>query len=135
MRAAVFNGPGKPISIERVADPRPAGNELVVQIARCGICGSDVSMTSAGRFAYASGRRLGHEYAGEVVAIGPGSLRSFVTRDARLVAHKPDFLSMEEAVMLPAAFMTANCGRGAARSPYSSPWTARRSANRHYPWP
>src|SRR5579862_444175 len=70
MRAAVFNGPGRPISIERVADPRPAGNELLVEIARCGICGSDVSMTSEGPFAYAAGRRLGHEYAGEVVAIG-----------------------------------------------------------------
>jgi acyl transferase domain-containing protein/thioesterase domain-containing protein/NADPH-dependent curcumin reductase CurA/NAD(P)-dependent dehydrogenase (short-subunit alcohol dehydrogenase family)/acyl carrier protein len=42
----------------------------------------------------------------EVVAIGPDSFRSHVTRDARLVAPKPAFLSLEEAATLPAAFMT-----------------------------
>jgi acyl transferase domain-containing protein/NADPH:quinone reductase-like Zn-dependent oxidoreductase/thioesterase domain-containing protein/NAD(P)-dependent dehydrogenase (short-subunit alcohol dehydrogenase family)/acyl carrier protein len=43
----------------------------------------------------------------EVVAIGPDSFASYVVRDARLVARKPDLLSMEEAATLPAAFMTA----------------------------
>jgi acyl transferase domain-containing protein/NADPH:quinone reductase-like Zn-dependent oxidoreductase/thioesterase domain-containing protein/NADP-dependent 3-hydroxy acid dehydrogenase YdfG/acyl carrier protein len=43
----------------------------------------------------------------EVVAIGPDSFRSYVVRDARFVARKPDFLSLEDAVTLPAAFMTA----------------------------
>ena len=42
----------------------------------------------------------------EVVAIGPDSFRSYVIRQARHVARKPAFLSMEEAVTLPAAFMT-----------------------------
>ena len=43
----------------------------------------------------------------EVVAIGPESFRSYVIREAHLVAHKPKFLSMPEATTLPAAFMTA----------------------------
>ena len=43
----------------------------------------------------------------EVVAIGPESFRSYVVRDAHFVDHKPEFLSMPEAVTLPAAFMTA----------------------------
>jgi acyl transferase domain-containing protein/NADPH:quinone reductase-like Zn-dependent oxidoreductase len=42
----------------------------------------------------------------EVVAIGPGSFRTFLVRQARHVARKPAFLSMEDAVTLPAAFMT-----------------------------
>jgi D-arabinose 1-dehydrogenase-like Zn-dependent alcohol dehydrogenase len=37
MRVAVFNGPDEPITIERVATPRPGRNELLVQIARCGV--------------------------------------------------------------------------------------------------
>ena len=41
------------------------------------------------------------------MAIGPESFRSYVIRDAGLVTHKPGFLTMEEAVTLPAAFMTA----------------------------
>jgi acyl transferase domain-containing protein/NADPH:quinone reductase-like Zn-dependent oxidoreductase/thioesterase domain-containing protein len=55
--------------------------------------------------------RVGPEVAGfrpgdEVVSIGPGSFRSYVIRDVRQVSRKPDFLSIEEAVTLPAAFMT-----------------------------
>jgi threonine dehydrogenase-like Zn-dependent dehydrogenase len=70
MRVAVFNGPDKPITIEHVADPEPGPNDLVMQICRCGLCGSDISMTSEGYATYPAGMRLGHEYAGEVVAIG-----------------------------------------------------------------
>ncbi len=43
----------------------------------------------------------------EVVAIGPDSHATRVIRDARLVAAKPEGLSFEEAVTLPAAYMTA----------------------------
>ncbi|TAL00082.1 MAG: alcohol dehydrogenase [Rhodospirillaceae bacterium] len=70
MRVAVFTGPGKPIAIECVADPQPGRDELLVKICRCGICGSDVSMTSEGPFSYPIGCRLGHEYSGEVVEVG-----------------------------------------------------------------
>lgn len=70
MRAAIYNGFGRPISIERVADPQPAGHELLVEIAFCGICGSDISMTSGGPFDYAVGRCFGHEYSGTVVELG-----------------------------------------------------------------
>lgn len=70
MRVAIYNGPDKPIAIERVPDPEPGADELVVKIGRCGICGSDIAMTSGGPFSYPAGCRLGHEYAGEVVAVG-----------------------------------------------------------------
>jgi (R,R)-butanediol dehydrogenase/meso-butanediol dehydrogenase/diacetyl reductase len=70
MRVAVFNGLDQPITIERVADPEPGPRDLVIKICRCGLCGSDISMTSEGYATYPPGMRLGHEYAGEVVAIG-----------------------------------------------------------------
>jgi threonine dehydrogenase-like Zn-dependent dehydrogenase len=70
MRIAIFHGPGLPLQIERVADPVPRPDELLLEIARCGICGSDISMTNPGPFCYAGGRALGHEYAGHVVSVG-----------------------------------------------------------------
>lgn len=70
MRAAVYNGPGKPITIETMPDPAPAPDELLVEIGRCGICGSDVSMTSGSPFDYPIGQCFGHEFAGTVVAKG-----------------------------------------------------------------
>jgi (R,R)-butanediol dehydrogenase/meso-butanediol dehydrogenase/diacetyl reductase len=70
MRIAVFHGPGRPLTIEQVPEPTPRPDEILVEIARCGICGSDISMTNAGPFCYADGRALGHEYAGRVIEVG-----------------------------------------------------------------
>jgi (R,R)-butanediol dehydrogenase/meso-butanediol dehydrogenase/diacetyl reductase len=70
MRVAVFNGADRPITIERFDDPEVGADEVRIQIARCGICGSDISMTAGSAFDYPTGCRLGHEFAGEVVEIG-----------------------------------------------------------------
>src|SRR5579871_3595865 len=70
LRVAVFNGPDRSISIEQVPEPQPAADEVLVKIHRCGICGSDLSMTQAGPFCFPAGLHLGHEYAGEVVETG-----------------------------------------------------------------
>jgi (R,R)-butanediol dehydrogenase/meso-butanediol dehydrogenase/diacetyl reductase len=71
MRVATYRRAGIPIAIEEVPDPRPEPGDVIVEIARCGICGSDVSMTSGSPFDYEEGWRMGHEYAGEVVEVGP----------------------------------------------------------------
>jgi threonine dehydrogenase-like Zn-dependent dehydrogenase len=70
MRAAIFHGAGKPMTIEEVPDPEPRPGEAVIKVCRCGICGSDISMTSGNYADYPAGTTLGHEYAGEVVAVG-----------------------------------------------------------------
>jgi threonine dehydrogenase-like Zn-dependent dehydrogenase len=69
MRAAIFAGPGRPIRIEQVEDPRPSANELLLKISRCGICGSDLSMTADSPITFRPGR-FGHEYAGEILEVG-----------------------------------------------------------------
>jgi len=69
MRAAVFHGAGR-ITIEQFPDPSPAPDGLVVKVGRCGVCGGDVSMTSGSAFDYPLGQHIGHECAGEVVAVG-----------------------------------------------------------------
>ena len=74
MKAAVVRAAGQPLSIEMRPDPAPGPGEVVVKVARCGVCGSDVERTDAalGEFAYESGYIPGHEFSGEVVALGAG---------------------------------------------------------------
>src|SRR3546814_6941512 len=45
MRSAIFKAAGLPLSIENVADPTPAPDQVVIKVARCGICGSDLTFT------------------------------------------------------------------------------------------
>ena len=71
MKAAVFLGPGQKLSIESRPDPTPAAGQIVIQVERCGICGSDIHMTEAHGL-LTPGSVLGHEFACEVVAVGAG---------------------------------------------------------------
>jgi (R,R)-butanediol dehydrogenase/meso-butanediol dehydrogenase/diacetyl reductase len=49
----------------------PGEREIVIQVERCGICGSDLHMTDgAGLIEVPAGSVLGHEYSGVVVAVG-----------------------------------------------------------------
>lgn len=70
MRAAVFSKKGEPLRIEDVPDPTPGEGEVVLRVSRCGICGSDVHMTAADGYGFPKGAVLGHEFCGEVVALG-----------------------------------------------------------------
>jgi (R,R)-butanediol dehydrogenase/meso-butanediol dehydrogenase/diacetyl reductase len=73
MRAAVMQGLHKPLTVETIADPTPEAGELVVKVGRCGICGSDLHMTEDPAYGKGAGDVLGHEFAGEVVALGKGT--------------------------------------------------------------
>jgi len=70
MRVAIFNGAGKPITIEDVPDAPLGPREVRIEVKRCGICGSDIAMTSGTAFDYKTGCRLGHESAGTVIETG-----------------------------------------------------------------
>ncbi|SNT04684.1 2-desacetyl-2-hydroxyethyl bacteriochlorophyllide A dehydrogenase [Sphingomonas laterariae] len=68
MRAAFFREAGKPLEIGTTADPTPAPDDVIIAVQRAGICGSDLHITQYG--AAPSGTVLGHEFAGEIVALG-----------------------------------------------------------------
>jgi 2-desacetyl-2-hydroxyethyl bacteriochlorophyllide A dehydrogenase len=70
MRAAVIGGVGE-VSVETVPDPAPGPRQVVVSVAGCGICGTDLHILE-GEFAPSLPIIPGHEFAGEVVAIGSG---------------------------------------------------------------
>ncbi|MBV1686221.1 alcohol dehydrogenase catalytic domain-containing protein [Novosphingobium sp. G106] len=72
MKAAVFKGPNRAqaLQIETLQDPVPGPSDLLVKVGRCGICGTDLHMTSGHGWDFPVGSVLGHEFAGEVVAVG-----------------------------------------------------------------
>ncbi|NJQ02134.1 zinc-dependent alcohol dehydrogenase family protein [Streptomyces zingiberis] len=70
MRAAVIESPGKAV-LTTVPDPTPGPGEVVVQVAACGLCGTDLHILQ-GEFAPSLPIVPGHEFAGEVVGLGSG---------------------------------------------------------------
>ncbi len=70
MKAAIFEGPGKPLSIGEIASPDPGPHELVLKVKACGICGSDLHCTEHGPFQLPEGTVMGHEFSGEIVGLG-----------------------------------------------------------------
>jgi 2-desacetyl-2-hydroxyethyl bacteriochlorophyllide A dehydrogenase len=70
MKAAVFKGAGRPMQVEVVADPTPDPGQLVLSVAYCGICGTDLHSTREGPAMLPCNSVLGHEFVGDVVALG-----------------------------------------------------------------
>lgn len=97
MRAAVLHGPGE-ITVEEVPVPQPAAYEALVEVAACGVCGSDI-----GRMLHKGAHRLplicGHEFAGHIVELG-GEVTGFAVGE--LVTVPP----------LVPCFACAPCQRG-----------------------
>jgi (R,R)-butanediol dehydrogenase/meso-butanediol dehydrogenase/diacetyl reductase len=70
VKAARFIDFHQPLVIETLPDPAPGAGEVVVRVERCGICGSDLHMSEDPALGAAPGDVFGHEFAGEVVALG-----------------------------------------------------------------
>src|ERR1019366_10624507 len=54
-----------------IDDPTPLLGEVVVKVAACGICGTDLHIAN-GEFATTYPITPGHEFAGEIVDLGEG---------------------------------------------------------------
>lgn len=73
MKAAVFNGPNKPLDIMEVATPTPGAGEILVKVAGCGLCHTDLHFLDHGVKTFKEPPLiLGHEPAGTVAALGDG---------------------------------------------------------------
>jgi 2-desacetyl-2-hydroxyethyl bacteriochlorophyllide A dehydrogenase len=71
MRAAIIDKPGD-IRVGEAPDPTPGPGEVVVRVGAVGICGSDLNIAD-GLFPPTPFPIIpGHEFAGEIVALGPG---------------------------------------------------------------
>lgn len=73
MKAAVVHAFGQPLTIERVPIPQPGPGQVLVKIATCGVCHTDLH-AACGDWPVKPQPPFipGHEGVGHVVAVGPG---------------------------------------------------------------
>lgn len=69
MRAAVYRGKGN-VVVETVPVPAIGAGEVLIRVAACGICGTDLKKIEHGFVP--PPQIFGHEVSGTVVAVGPG---------------------------------------------------------------
>jgi len=84
MRAFVISGPGQG-GVQEVEEPIAKDGQVVVEVERAGVCGTDLEFWSGemsylhtGQAAYPI--RIGHEWCGTVTALGPGADPSWLGR-------------------------------------------------------
>jgi D-arabinitol dehydrogenase (NADP+) len=70
MRAIRFQGPGQ-LALVDMPQPTPGPGEVLLHVTVAGICQTDVHIVQ-GHFPVRPPRVLGHEFSGEVVALGAG---------------------------------------------------------------
>ncbi len=75
MRAAVFHRPGEPLSIEDRQSPVARTGDIVMRVAYCGICGSDLHATEPSPTVLEPGTVLGHEFSGVVTESASADFR------------------------------------------------------------
>ncbi|MCL4801924.1 MAG: zinc-binding dehydrogenase [Burkholderiales bacterium] len=71
MKAMVLRGPNAPFELTEVPDPVPGAGEAVARVFACG-SGLTIQHVKAGRVRATFPRIIGHEIAGEIVAVGAG---------------------------------------------------------------
>ena len=84
MRALALTGPGRS-ELQEVADPEPGPDDVVVDVARVGICGTDAELFSGEMEYLRQGHSSypltpGHEWCGTVTAVGANVPQDWVDR-------------------------------------------------------
>ena len=72
MRAAVLRDHDEGLRVETIRTPRPKAGEVLIKVAACGLCHSDLHVIG-GAIAFPLPAVLGHEVTGTVVELGPGN--------------------------------------------------------------
>jgi (R,R)-butanediol dehydrogenase/meso-butanediol dehydrogenase/diacetyl reductase len=71
MQAAVLHGP-RDIRLTDMAEPTPQAGEVLIKVQCAGICGSDLNRFHYGSHPWPPGFIMGHEFCGEIAALGAG---------------------------------------------------------------
>jgi L-iditol 2-dehydrogenase len=83
MRAAVYRGLND-VRVETLPVPEIGKGEILVRVAACGICGTDLKKIHTG--SHSAPRIFGHEMAGTIVAVGEG-VGAFSVGDRVVALH------------------------------------------------
>jgi 2-desacetyl-2-hydroxyethyl bacteriochlorophyllide A dehydrogenase len=81
MRRAVLGGPGD-LTVVDAKEPEPRRGEVLVKVAACGICGSDLHAFNGEHPLVIYPVTPGHEFSGTIVAAGEGADPGLVGRNA-----------------------------------------------------
>ncbi len=102
MKAAVFHGPERPLTIEELPTPSPRPDEVRVRVAACGVCHTDLHYIDHGTPTFKTPPLvLGHEVSGTIDELG-----SEVSNGA---GGAGDGLEVEDRVLLPAVLPCGHC--------------------------
>lgn len=94
MKAAVFYGPKQPLKVEEVETPKAGPGEILVKVAACGVCHTDLGYIDEGVPTFKKPPMiLGHEAAGTIAGLGDGVVK-FAEGDR---------------VLIPAVFTCGDC--------------------------
>jgi 6-hydroxycyclohex-1-ene-1-carbonyl-CoA dehydrogenase len=94
MKAAVYYGPHQPLKVEEVPTPQPGPGQILMKVAACGACHTDLHYIDHGVPTFKKPPLiLGHEPSGTVAEVGEG-----VTN-----------LKVGQAVLLPAVLTCGTC--------------------------
>lgn len=85
MKAAVLKGP-ETIATETVADPAVPDDGIVIRVRACGVCGSDLHVYKTGK---PEGTIFGHEFSGDVAAVGKNVKEIAVGERVTAVGFRP----------------------------------------------
>ena len=86
MRAVVYRGIND-MRVETVPVPEIGAGELLIKVATCGICGTDLKKIHMG--SHSAPRIFGHEMAGTVVQVGEGVTKFAVGERVMTFHHVP----------------------------------------------
>ncbi|MFJ2211929.1 L-threonine 3-dehydrogenase [Streptomyces sp. NPDC101062] len=75
MKALVKQGPGEGLEYVDIPTPVPERHDVLIRVLRTGICGTDLHIFEGNPWATRTVRTprvVGHEFVGEIAAVGPG---------------------------------------------------------------
>lgn len=75
MRGFVLDRPGAPLRCAALPDPRPGAGQLLLRVAACAVCRTDLHLVDGELPDPKPGVVPGHEIVGRVVEAGPGASR------------------------------------------------------------
>lgn len=85
MKAAVFHGPNQPLKIEELETPKAGPKEILVKVAACGVCNTDLHYIDHGVPTFKQPPMiLGHEPSGIVAEVGT-EVKNFKEGDRVLI--------------------------------------------------
>jgi len=88
MKAAVFSGPGQ-LNVVDVDNPEPSDKEIKIRVESCATCGTDAKIFGHGHPRLEPPQIIGHEIAGEIIAVGDKTTGFSIGQRVQIIAAVP----------------------------------------------